>query len=104
MIRGGPALVLMATLGCQALPYGEVLVVADTDVAVPDQVAALQIDLFDESGAWFESRLVTTLQREAWPLSFALYTDGNQAKRARVRLRAYPDARVRDYRGGGWQA
>jgi formylglycine-generating enzyme required for sulfatase activity len=93
---------LLMIAGCQALPYGEVLIVADTDVSVPDQVAALQIDLFDENGVWFESRLATTLQRESWPVSFALTTDGNLPKRARVRLRAYPDGRVSDYHGGAW--
>jgi formylglycine-generating enzyme required for sulfatase activity len=102
--RGGAAVLLALGLvaGCQQLPYGEVLVVADTDVAVPDQVAALRIDLYDENGAWFQSRDVATLSRDAWPVSFAVYTDGSVPKRVRVRLRAYPDGRVRDYRGAPW--
>ncbi|HZS40792.1 MAG TPA: SUMF1/EgtB/PvdO family nonheme iron enzyme [Polyangia bacterium] len=92
-------LVLALGAGCQKLPYGEVLVVADTDVAVPDQIGALEIDLYDESGAWFQSRQVATLERDAWPVSFGVSTDGDAPKRVRVRLRAFPDGHVRDYRG-----
>src|SRR5438046_2536903 len=99
--RVGAAVVALAIgAGCQKLPFGEVLVVADTDVAVPDQVGALQIDLYDDSGAWFQSRQVATLQRESWPVSFGLSIDGagdgDAPKRVRVRLRAFPDGHVRD--------
>jgi formylglycine-generating enzyme required for sulfatase activity len=102
---GAAALVVALAAGCQKLPYGEVLVVADTDVAVPDQIGAVEIDLYAEDGTWYQSRQVPTLQPQDWPISFGLFADDAEApKRVRVRLRAYPDGHVRDYRGAPWQA
>jgi formylglycine-generating enzyme required for sulfatase activity len=90
--------------GCSEVPFGEVLVVADTEVSVPRLAGHLRVDLFTvdaagKTGVWYDSRDVPTLARDQWPLSFSLVTDGASEKRVRVRLRAYPDGAVRDYHG-----
>jgi formylglycine-generating enzyme required for sulfatase activity len=84
---------------CASPPFGEVLVVIDTDVDVPRFVSRLRIDLFDGNGAWIESRDVAALRPEDWPVSFSLVAESPPEARARLRVRAYPEGSVRDYRG-----
>jgi formylglycine-generating enzyme required for sulfatase activity len=85
--------------GCRSPPFGEVLVVVDTNVSVPRLADHLRIDLYDESGAWYESRDVATLRPSDWPVSFGLYTDAPGARTTRVRLRSYPRDGLRTYAG-----
>jgi formylglycine-generating enzyme required for sulfatase activity len=90
-----------AAAACSAPPFGEVLVVADTDVAVPAFAGRLRVDLYTASPSndWYESRDIATPDPATWPLSFSVYTDAPGEKRVRVRLRAYPEGAVRDYLG-----
>ena len=93
------ALIALVLAGCASAPFGELLVVVDSDVAVPGLVSRLRLDLYDSGGAWYESREIGAGDPTAWPLSFGLYTDDPAGKAARVRLRAFPEGAVRDYRG-----
>src|SRR5262245_34039855 len=83
---------------CAAPPFGEVLVVVDTNLSVPEHVDALRVDLYSRDD-WYESREFVALQPEQWPLSFSLRTEESGTKWVRLRLRAYPAAAQRDYRG-----
>ncbi len=81
-------------------PYGEALVYVDTDVAVPEHVGRLRLDLYSADGTWFESRDVGRADPRDWPASFAIYSEREDREEVvLVRLRAYPDGAVRDYRG-----
>jgi len=77
---------------------GETLVVVDTDLPVPRIASRLRIDLYTDAGEWYASRDVSIARPTDWPTSFGL-----GAKEAEtvglVRLRAYPEGGVRDYRG-----
>ncbi len=86
-------------LACQQLPHGEVLVEVDTDVSVPRFASHLRVDLYTPQGGWYESQDFTLFHPEDWPASFSLYTDQPAGRSVRVRLRAYPEGAVRDYRG-----
>ncbi len=90
---------LFACSGCAEPPFGETLVVVDTDVSVPGFVSRLQLDLYSTTGQWYESRGISSLRREDWPLSFSLYTDEHARKDLMLRLRAFPDDASRDYLG-----
>jgi formylglycine-generating enzyme required for sulfatase activity len=85
--------------GCAPLPYGETLVVVDTDVAVPRLLDHLRVDVYGDTGTWLESRHFFADRPEAWPLSFALATEAGTDRVARVRLRGFLSGRSRDYRG-----
>lgn len=100
MGRLAPLIAAVAVLaGCAEAPFGETLVVVDTDVAVPRFVSRLRIDLFTADGTWYESRDIAAPRPEDWPLSFSVVTDARAGGRVRLRLRAYPEGAVRDYRG-----
>lgn len=91
-----------ASPGCErTLPaYGSVSVVVDTDLAVPSQVARLRVDVFADDGTWLDTRDVALRDRSDWPASFTLFQTGDaRARRAVVRVRAYPSTGLRDYRG-----
>ena len=96
------ALVVVVAAACSDAaavpPYGEVLIVVDTDLPTPRIVDHLRIDVYSADGAsWLASRDVL---RASWPTSFALYTtDPARGRDALVRLRAYGGAYVADYRG-----
>lgn len=96
------ALVLFGLVCCDGVregaPRGEALFVVDTDVAVPELVSKLRVDIYREDGTWIDSR---TFMRTAndWPSSFSVYVNGTGASVALVRLRAYPDGVERDYHG-----
>ncbi len=77
---------------------GEVLVVVDTDVPVPALVSRLRIDLYREDGTWYASHDVERSRPSDWPTSFGVYADDAEHV-ALVRLRAYAEGKVRDYRG-----
>jgi formylglycine-generating enzyme required for sulfatase activity len=99
------ALVLAAALlaGCddELPPLGEVLIIVDTDLPVPRLAARLRIDLYTSDGSqWYESRDIALPDPRNWPVSFSLYDPDTEASRsALLRLRVYPQGKVRDYRG-----
>ena len=81
-------------------PVGEVLVVVDTDMPVPTVINRLRIDLYTPDGSWFESRDVARSKKADWPTSFGVFLpDPAREGSVVVRLRAYLDGEVRDYRG-----
>ncbi|HXK17730.1 MAG TPA: SUMF1/EgtB/PvdO family nonheme iron enzyme, partial [Polyangiaceae bacterium] len=72
----------------------------DTDAPVPQLIGRLRIDLFDEDGAWLDSRDIARTKASDWPASFSLYTeDDKKERRVLVRARAYLEGRLRDYHG-----
>jgi len=77
---------------------GEVLVVVDTDMPVPAFVSRLRVDLYGEDGTWYASHDVVRARPSDWPTSFGVSADYAEHV-ALVRLRAYAEGRVRDYRG-----
>jgi hypothetical protein len=82
-------------------PIGETLVVVDTDMPVPHIVSRLRMDFYTVGDhVWYGSRDVVRAKATDWPTSFGVYTpDATRAHEVLVRLRAYPQGEVRDYRG-----
>jgi formylglycine-generating enzyme required for sulfatase activity len=84
---------------------GETLVVVDTDMPVPRIVSRLRVDFYTVDGRWYASRDLDASVTSAWPISFGVYlADGQAEQTTIVRLRAYPEGEVRDYRGERYQA
>ena len=82
-------------------PYGQALVVVDTDAVVPGFVSRLRLDVYTADGStWYDSRDVSLPDPQDWPASFGLYSpDPNAGRTALVRLRAYRDGVTRSYQG-----
>ncbi len=82
-------------------PLGEVEIVVDTDMPVPRLVSRLRVDAYSEPDVrWIESRDFLRASPADWPASFVVYSpDASRGGTMRVRLRAYLDGKVRDYRG-----
>lgn len=106
MIRGAGLLcTLSATSACEPKtkvipPLGEVLVVVDTDMPVPRMTNRLRIDFYTEDKVWYGSRDIARAKVTDWPTSFGLYVPDDLRERVvLVRLRAYPEGEIRDYRG-----
>jgi formylglycine-generating enzyme required for sulfatase activity len=101
-------LIFGAALSCDAPtgpPRGQALVVVDTDMTVPKLIARLRVDFFTPSGDWYETRDISVSNPAEWPISFGVHLeDGEPAKDLVLRLRAYPDGKVRDYRGERFEA
>jgi formylglycine-generating enzyme required for sulfatase activity len=75
-------------------------VVVDTDLAVPKMVARLRVDFFTPSGTWYATRDLALPRKVDWPVSFAVALDEGQGPAdVVIRLRAYPEGKVRDYLG-----
>lgn len=92
---------LLLGAACSALepdplpPYGQAVVVVDTDLPVPSVVSKLRIDLLDERGNVFDRRDELRLDPRDWPTSFGVFTDDPENERTVfVRLRAYSEGRV----------
>jgi formylglycine-generating enzyme required for sulfatase activity len=77
---------------------GEVLVVVDTDMPVPAFVSRLRIDLYAPDGTWYATHDVVRARQSDWPTSFGVSADDAEHV-ALVRVRAYAEGKVRDYRG-----
>ena len=90
-----------STPACGGLePWGEVVLVVDTDLPVPKVAGRLRVDLYSADGAWYESRDVALAHPTDWPASFSVFSDDeSRAKDVLVRLRVYPEGKVRDYLG-----
>jgi formylglycine-generating enzyme required for sulfatase activity len=81
-------------------PFGEALVVVDTDLPVPLVAGRMRVDFFDESWTWYESRDIARPDPRDWPVSFSVYSeDEARDHRVWVRVRIYAEGKVRDYRG-----
>ncbi len=80
---------------------GEALVIVDTDLGVPAFVNRLRIDVYSsDASTWYGSHDTSRASPSDWPASFGLYApDAASTYSALVRLRAYADGSVRDYRG-----
>src|SRR5262249_52424449 len=97
-------------LGCESEPavlppQGEALLVVDTDAPVPRLAERLRVDVYADDGTWIDSGDFPARRPEDWPGSFSVYLDpGSPSRVALVRLRAYADGKVRDYRGERFSA
>ncbi len=82
-------------------PLGEVEIVVDTDMPVPRLVSRLRVDVYAEPRvSWLESREFLRASPADWPTSFVVYSpEPDRGGSILVRLRAYLDGKVRDYRG-----
>jgi formylglycine-generating enzyme required for sulfatase activity len=102
-------------------PLGEVEIVVDTDMPVPRLVSRLRVDAYSEIEAtpvrfpdsdpgpprapairrpWVESRDFLRASPADWPTSFTVYSPHpDRGGTMLVRLRAYLDGKIRDYRG-----
>jgi formylglycine-generating enzyme required for sulfatase activity len=87
-------------------PSGEAVVFVDTDGAVPALVSRLRVDVYTADGStWYASRDTSHASPADWPVSFALSLgDPQEPRQALVRLRAYAEGAVRDYRGESYVA
>ncbi len=106
MMRNGAVLMSATALfGChdepeRLPPFPEVEIVVDTDVDVDAIGARLQIDLYDEQEGWFFSSALQQDDASVWPTSFVLAGDAaTETRTVLVRLRLFPDGKLRDYRG-----
>src|SRR5262249_21735536 len=81
-------------------PLGEAVIIVDTDLPVPKLAGRLRVDAFTPDGTWYASRDYGRPDPSDWPVSFAVYSPDPAAERVvSLRLRAYPEGKVRDYRG-----
>lgn len=96
----GPARTLTMTVlglalacGPRALdPYGEVLVVVDTDLPVPRVASALRVDTYTLEGEPLESRDVALRDPRDFPASFSIQQDTDaRGAEVLVRLRIHGD-------------
>jgi formylglycine-generating enzyme required for sulfatase activity len=63
-------------------------------------MSRLRVDLYDESGRWFESATIARPDPRDWPVSFGVYLDeSSRSHRVWARLRGALDGHDRDYRG-----
>ncbi len=98
--------IVVATAGAVAAcdtrtlpPFGQLRIHVETDAPIPAIVSRLRVDVFSD-GLWIESRDVSLRDRAEWPASFTvLSSETSAARRIRVRLRAYREGALRDYRG-----
>jgi len=95
---------LLCLLACSDRPTAprlpEAFIVVDTNVGVPSTASRLRIDLYKEDGVWFDTRDVALPDPRDWPTSFSVYSDDESREGVvLVRLRAYPEGHLRDYRG-----
>ncbi len=95
-----PIFVLFAAVAVSCSPpFGETLVVVNTNATVGKFVSNLRVDLYSADGTWFDSRELNASDPQAWPLSFSVYSAERGPSRVRVRLRGYPQSATRDYQG-----
>ncbi len=95
-----PFVALVACGQTELPPSGEVLLVVDTDLAVPALAGRLRVDVFSEEGTWLESRDIGRSDPRDWPASFSVFSDDDTRERsALVRLRVYPEGALSPYTG-----
>lgn len=90
--------------GChkEVTDYGEALVVVTTDVEIERFANRLRFDVYDEKLVWIASQDVSVPSALDWPVSFSVRHPSETSERiAFVRVRAYPEGALRDYRSEG---
>lgn len=90
------------TVGCQEPlpPYPSATIAIDTDLPVPRVVEHLRVDVFDDDGTWIDTRDYPRTSAADFPASFSIFTkDESRPREVTLRIRAYPEGGVRDYRG-----
>jgi formylglycine-generating enzyme required for sulfatase activity len=86
-------------------PLPEALIVVDIDALVPRLVDRLRVDFYRDNGTWLESRDIPRRDPRDWPASFSVYGEHeSEGGTVLLRLRAYRDGKVRDYRGERFMA
>jgi formylglycine-generating enzyme required for sulfatase activity len=80
-----------------------VVLVVHSDLPSPRIAGRLRIDLYDTDGRWFLSRDLARPNADDWPVSFSVYSEDPSPKHVWVRLRVYPEGKVRDYLGERFQ-
>lgn len=94
----------LASCGVDPLPpLGEVVLSVSTDLPAPRIAGRLRIDLYDTEGRWFLSRDLARPNADDWPVSFGVYSEDPVPKDVWVRLRVYPEGKLRDYLGERFQ-
>lgn len=92
----------VSTISCDSslAPLGQARLSVSTDAEIGTIVTRLRVDFFDENLGWFDSREAALPDKKGWPASFIVYgRDAEKTSRVTLRLRAYADGAVRDYRG-----
>ena len=91
--------------GCsQSLtPFGQALVVVDTDLPAPTVIDHLRIDAYTQDAGWFQSLDYALPDARSWPVSFGLTAPDPGDRDVLLRLRAYQGAYVRTYLGERYQ-
>ncbi len=101
------ALSLVVPMACQGelAPYPGARLAVDTDLPVPRAVDRLRVDVFGDTGVWLETRDYPRLRPEDWPATFSVFAaDEARGRTFTLRLRAYAEGAVRDYRGPRYAA
>jgi formylglycine-generating enzyme required for sulfatase activity len=94
----GLGLVVAGVMSCARTspPYGEALVIVDTDAPAPLLAGRLRLDVYSADGTTLETtRDVPRPDGRDWPASFSLYDpDPNAPRDAIVRLRVFPQTKT----------
>lgn len=105
-MRSRDVCLTLALFGCGRAPepYGETVLTIDTDVPVPALASKVRLDLYSSSGRWYESREISRPDPRDWPFSLSVVSRTDTDERdILVRIRSYPEGKVRDYRGELYQ-
>ena len=98
----GAGLVALASCSDRPMlePYPAAVIEVDTNLPVPLAISRLRVDVFSADGTWFRSSDFARADPLDWPVSFGIYSE-DEANGATmwIRLRAYLDGEVEDYRG-----
>jgi formylglycine-generating enzyme required for sulfatase activity len=81
-------------------PYGNAVIVVDTDLPTPALASRLRIDVYAPDGTWADSRDIALPEAQSWPASFGMVAPTlARDSLVYVRLRIYPEGGTRDYLG-----
>jgi formylglycine-generating enzyme required for sulfatase activity len=96
----GLCLLFVASCQKEPAPFGEALVVVDTDAPTETLGLRLRVDTYAGDGTWLDSREIARRYAQDWPASYSVFTpDEAHGRDVVVRLRLYPEGNERDYRG-----
>lgn len=94
------ALVAAACGARELEPFGEVVVVVDTDLPVPRVASGLRVDTYGTDGTWLESRDIALRDPRDWPASFSVQAaDDTREHDVVIRIRVHGE-RMRDVVSG----
>lgn len=87
---------LVTIASCSASVETDTIVVAiDTDLPAPELGVRTRIDLYTDSGTWFDTRDIDTSKEGSFPLTFGI----KKGSVVRARVRVYPAGYTRAYEG-----